>query len=220
MRYASNGLRAKVTFLAMAVVVSAATSAVAQQYYYQAPREYYQNDTRQGTITGAGLGAITGALIGGKKNLEGGALIGAGIGALTGRAIGSARDADDARQVAIGNSIAAQANAQAAATAVSNYDLVQMTQAGISDELIISTINTRGGRFDFSPNGLIALKQSGVSDRVVIAAQRAAGLSVPTPINPSVRVSQPPAIVVQPAPVVHHYHAPRPYYRHHYRFHW
>lgn len=60
---------------------------------------------------------------------------------------------------------------QVAAMAVTNFDLVEMTRAGVGEDVIISTIRSRGGRFDLSPNGLIALKQSGVSDRVVMAAQ-------------------------------------------------
>lgn len=197
-----------------------ATPAVAQQYYYQPPLGYYHNDTREGTFTGAGLGAITGALVGGKKNWEGGALIGAGIGALTGRAIGSARDDADAQQVAIGSSVAAQANAQSAAKAVSNFDLVQMTNAGLSDDLIVSTIRSRGGRFDMSPSGLISLKQQGVSDRVVLAAQQTGDSSIATPINPrtTIQVASPPAVYVRPAPVIHYYHGPR--YHPHRHWHW
>ncbi len=212
----SNSLR----YFALCTVATATLvgPAAAQQYYYQPPPSYYHNNTREGTFTGAGLGAITGALVGGKKNWEGGALIGAGIGALTGRAIGKTQDRADAQQVAVGSSIAAQANAQAAATAVTNYDLVQMAQAGLSDDLIISTIRSRGGRFDLSPNGLIALKQSGVSDQVVLAAQQTAGANFATPINrpTTIQVTTPPPVVVRPAPVIHYYHGPR--YRHH--WHW
>lgn len=201
--------------LGSAVVAALASPAAAQQYYYQPPPSYYHNDTREGTITGAGLGAITGALIGGKKNWEGGALIGAGVGALTGRAVGNARDSADAQQMAVGSSIAAQATAQAQANAVTNFDLVQMSGAGLSDELIISTIQSRGGRFDLSPNGLIGLKQSGVSDRVVLAAQQMSGVGGPVPINPqpTIQVTPPPAVYVRPAPVIHYYYSPG-YYHH------
>lgn len=210
-------------FVAVGVVAATLVApAAAQQYYYQPPPSYYHNDTREGTFTGAGLGAITGALVGGKKNWEGGALIGAGIGALTGRAIGKSRDVADNQQVAIGSSVAAQANAQVAATAVTNYDLVQMTHAGLSDDLIISTIRSRGGRFDLSPGGLISLKQQGVSDQVVLAAQQTAGADLPTPINPppAVHVTTPPPVVVRPARVIHYYHGPRYHYRHHHHWHW
>lgn len=212
---------ARQLLLSTAVVAALVPAAAAQQYYYQPPPSYYHNDTREGTVTGAGLGAITGALIGGKKNWEGGALIGAGVGALTGRAIGNARDNADAQQVAVGSSVAAQANAQVAANSVTNYDLVQMTQAGLSDELIISTIRNRGGRFDLSPNGLIGLKQSGVSDRVVLSAQQFGGTNIATPINPApvVRVESRP-VVVRPAPVIHYYHGPRYHGPHHHYWHW
>lgn len=206
--------------LGTVALTTAISTAAAQQYYYQPPPSYYHNDTREGTIGGAGLGAVAGALIGGKKNWEGGALIGAGVGALTGRAMGSARDNADAQQVAIGSSVAAQANAQVRANAVTNYDLVQMTIAGLSDDLIISTIRSRGGRFDLSPNGLISLKQSGVSDRVVLAAQQSGGADFATPINPpAVRVVSP-SVYVRPAPVIHYYHGPRHHYRHHHHWHW
>lgn len=200
--------------LSTVVCLGLLAAPAAAQYYYQPPPSYYHNDTREGTFVGGGLGAITGALIGGKKNWEGGALIGAGVGALTGRAIGKSHDRADAQQVAVGSAVAAHANAQVAAAAVTNHDLVQMTSAGLSDELIISTIQNRGGRFDVSPNGLISLKQAGVSDRVVLAAQQAAGTVGPTPINPTIRVTPPPAVYVRPAPVIHYYHGPRHHYHH------
>lgn len=214
-----SALRPRVLLTLAACLAATAAPTFAQQYYYQPSPDYYRNDTREGTVVGGGLGAITGALIGGKKNWEGGALIGAGVGALTGRALGSARDQADAQQLAIGTSVANQANAQAAANAVTNYDLQQMTSAGLSDELIISTIQSRGGRFDMSPAGLIALKRSGVSDRVVLAAQQVSGNTVPTPINPTVRVATPPPVYVRPAPVIHYYHGPRCYH-HRYYHHW
>ncbi|WP_197529174.1 YMGG-like glycine zipper-containing protein [Aeoliella mucimassa] len=224
---ASFQTKTALVLLGVAVAASSMTSALAQypnqEYYYQAPNSYYRNDTREGTITGAGIGAIAGALIGGKKNAEGGALIGAGLGALTGHTLGKARDDADMQQVAVGTSMAANANAQVAARAVSNYDLIQMSQAGLSDDLIISTIQTRGGRFDMSPNSLISLKQAGVSDRVVMEAQRAASVTMATPINPApptVRVVPAPTVYVRPAPVIrvyHGYHGPVP---HHYHGHW
>ena len=52
-----------------------ASPAFAQQYYYQPPPSYYQNDTAAGAVVGGGLGAVTGALVGGKDHRGGGALI-------------------------------------------------------------------------------------------------------------------------------------------------
>ncbi|HMP06838.1 MAG TPA: YMGG-like glycine zipper-containing protein, partial [Lacipirellulaceae bacterium] len=150
-----------------------------QQYYYQPPPSYYRNDTAVGAVAGGGVGALTGALIGGKKNGEGGALIGAGVGALTGGLIGKSVDNADRRHAAAGVAVAHQANAQVAAAAVTNFDLVEMTRAGVSEELIISTIRSRGGRFDLSPSALISLKQQGAGGGCGTAGVlRAAGACV------------------------------------------
>jgi hypothetical protein len=196
------------------------------QYYYQAPPSAYQNDTVGGTLVGGGLGAVTGAIIGGRKHGGQDALIGAGVGALTGGLLGKAQDNADARQVAAGSAAAMNANAQIAAQAVTTTDLIQMTRAGLSEDLIISTMQSRGSRLDLSPNGLIALKQNGVSDRVVLAAQQTAGYG-PTyaqPINPGppVVVAPAPAVmVVRPAPVVRFYGGWGPYYGpYHHHHHW
>jgi hypothetical protein len=205
-----------------------AGQAEAQQYYYQPPPSYYQNDTATGAVVGGGLGAVTGALVGGKDHRGGGALIGAGVGALTGGLIGNAADAADQRAAAAGTAVAAQANAQVAAMAVTNFDLVQMTRAGVGDDVIISTIRSRGGRFDLSPNGLIVLKQSGVSDRVVMAAQSPTpGVYAPV-VAPAV-IGPPPVVYVQPTPVVrfhsgpswgYHHHFYDHSHHHHYHGHW
>lgn len=224
----------RVTILAILSLTAAGAIAPAAdaQYYYQPPPSYYQNDTLGGTVVGGGLGAITGALIGGRKQRGEGALIGAGVGAVAGGLIGNSQDRADQRQAMVGGAVAANANAQAAAQAaaqaVTNYDLVEMTRAGLSEDLIISTMRSRGGRFDLSPNGLIALKQSGVSDRVVIAAQsmgqsgyvaaQPAVIASPSPVV----VGPAPVMVVRPAPVVRVYsgygwHGP---HHHHYHGHW
>jgi hypothetical protein len=215
--------------LAVACIGAAVAPASAQQYYYQPPPSYYQNDTAGGAVIGGGLGAVAGALVSPKKNRGENALIGAGVGALTGGLLGKARDNADHRQVAGGIAVANNANAQVAAQAVTNFDLVEMTRAGLSEDLIINTIQSRGGRFDMSPGGLIALKQSGVSDRVVIAAQSMGGRAgyansvAAVPINPApaVIVAQPrPVVYVEPAPVIRFYGGHHGYHHHyHHRYH-
>src|SRR5882757_8904304 len=165
------------SLLAVATVVvglASAQPAEAQPYYYQPAPDYYHNDTASGTFLGGAMGAITGAIIGGKHHAGQDALIGAGVGAVTGNILGREKDASDDRRAAAGQAAVNQLNAQAAATAVSNYDILQMTHAGISDDVIISTMHQRGARVDLSPQALIALKQQGVSDRVVVAAQQMA----------------------------------------------
>jgi hypothetical protein len=208
----ARGVARVVILLVTAICLEFRTTPATGQYYYAPPPSYYQNDTVGGTVVGGGLGALTGAVIGGKKNRGEGALIGAGVGALTGGLLGKAQDNADSRHAAVGSSVAAHANAQVAAQAVTNYDLVDMTRAGLSEDVIISTVRSRGGRFDLSPSALIALKQNGVSDRVVIAAQSMSptGYSAPAPAvvmspSPAVVVSPPPAVYVRPAPVFHFY---------------
>jgi hypothetical protein len=44
-----------------------------------------------------------------------------------------------------------------------------LAKAGLSDDLIVSTINAQSGTYDTSTDGLIALKSGGASDKVVAA---------------------------------------------------
>jgi hypothetical protein len=194
--------------------------ATAQPYVYQPPPDYYQNDTAAGTVVGGAMGAITGALIGGKKHGGQDALIGAGVGAITGNLIGRSKDRNDERQAAAGAATVGQMNQQAAAMAVTSYDLVNMTRAGIGDDLIITTMRSRGIQMDLSPQGIIALKQNGVSEQVVAAAQQmAAGRAyAPAPVVGPVstvvtEVPPPPQTVIVTGPwrPYHYYH---PYYYH------
>ncbi len=161
------------------------------------------------------MGAITGAIIGGKHHGGQDALIGAGVGAVTGNILGRQKDATDERRAAVGAATVNQLNAQAAAQAVSNYDLLQMTHAGISDDVIISTMRSRGARIDLSPQALIALKQQGVSDRVVVAAQQltaAPGYYAPPGTTTVISEVPPPPSTVIVTPGWRPYWYPRPYY--------
>ena len=186
-------------------------SALGQPYYFQPPPDYYYNDTAEGTVTGGALGAITGAIVGGRSNRGEGALIGAGVGALTGNLLGRSKDRADAQQAAAGATVVAQANQQAAAQAVTNYDLVNMSRAGVGDELVISTMQSRGTRLTLSPQELIALKQNGVSDRVLLSAQNLSGGTGYSP-GPVPVVSAPPRPAVFVAPAPYPYYPYDPYY--------
>lgn len=191
--------------------------ASAQPYYYQPSPDYYHNDTAGGTVLGGAMGAITGAVVGGKKNRGEGALVGAGIGAVTGNLMGRAKDRADERRAATGAAAVGQMNHQAAALAVTNYDLLEMTRAGVSEDVMISTMRARGTQLDLSPQALISLKQSGVSDRVVMAAQdmNRGGPFVgpPGPVVVSDGPPPPTTVIVTPRPW--------PYYGHyhHYYYH-
>jgi YMGG-like Gly-zipper len=207
--------------LLVAVTVLQAEPTAAQQYIYQPSPDYYQNDTASGTFFGGAMGAITGAIVGGKRHSGQDALIGAGVGAVSGNLLGRQKDARDERRAAAGAAAVNQLNQQVAAQAVTNYDLLQMTQAGLSDDLIISTIRSRGARIDLSPQSLIALKQQGVSDRVVLAAQQMAaapGYYAPAGATTVISEVPPPPSTVIVTPGWRPYYYPRPYY-HYYRPH-
>jgi hypothetical protein len=217
-----------VTVLAATFICGGAVSAYGQ-YYYQPSPDYYRNDTAEGTIFGGVLGAVTGAVIGGKKDRGEGALIGAGVGAVTGNLLGRKKDQTDERRAAAGATAAAHANQQAAARAVTNIDLIRMAQAGVSDDLIISTIRARGTRLDLSPQALISLKESGVSDPVMIAAQEMTRGPVLAPAPAMTTVITEPAprtVIIAPPPrrvyhyvPYHHRRGPRrPHYGFNFRF--
>jgi hypothetical protein len=75
------------------------------------------------------------------------------------------------------------------AQSLNNESVVKLVKAGLSEELIVSTINSQPGTFDTSVDGLIALKAAGVSDKVVAAivtkASGAAAISNPGPDAPA-----------------------------------
>jgi hypothetical protein len=60
-----------------------------------------------------------------------------------------------------------------------NESLTNMVRAGLSDDIIITTIRTQAGQFNTTADGLIALKSAGVDDKVIAAMLIAA--AGPTP---------------------------------------
>jgi hypothetical protein len=74
---------------------------------------------------------------------------------------------------------------------MNNDAVVKMVKAGLSDDVIITTINASPGTYDTTANGLIALKQAGVSDKVIAAI-----VAKTTPAAPSA-----PAAVPAPSPL-------------------
>ncbi|WP_197453750.1 YMGG-like glycine zipper-containing protein [Caulifigura coniformis] len=158
------------------------------------------NHTQSGAMVGGGLGALTGAVIGSNSgHAPGGALIGAAVGALAGGTIGNSEDLRDERDHAIMQA----AYEQQARAALTNFDLVRMVQGGMGDDVIISSIQTRGGRFDLGTEALINLKANGVSDRVIVAMQQAvSGVGQPPAVvGPAPVVVPGPPVIVHPAPV-------------------
>lgn len=80
--------------------------------------------------------------------------------------------------------------------ALNNDAVVKLVKAGLSDDLIVSTINASPGIYDTSTSGLISLKSAGVSDKVVEAilgkAASTAHNSAATALQPNQAVSADP----------------------------
>jgi hypothetical protein len=69
--------------------------------------------------------------------------------------------------------------------AMNNDSIIKMVKAGLSDDLIVTTINASPAAYDTSADGIIALKTAGVSDKVVAAiVARAAAPAVPAVAPP------------------------------------
>jgi len=51
---------------------------------------------------------------------------------------------------------------------LNNDSIIKMVKAGLSDDLIIATINAEPGTYDATADALIALKAAGASDKLVI----------------------------------------------------
>jgi len=123
-----------------------------------------QTAAENGMLGGAALGTAAGALIGsqtadaGKGALIGGAL-GTIAGGLTGAAIDRAEDRGAAKAIA----------AQQAASAMSVADVVNLAQAGVSEETIISSVRASSSGFQLSAADIVYLHNSSVSDRVIQA---------------------------------------------------
>jgi hypothetical protein len=146
-----------------------------------------------GGLGGAGLGAVVGNAVG---NTGAGAAIGAGVGALSGAAIGGSLDEIEARNRA---EIEARLGRPAPSGAVTIDDVVAMTRAGVTEEVIVTHVQNHGVVAPLRAPDLIMLQQQGVSPRVVNAMQ--------TPVVPAAYAAPPPGVIVEQPYVV-----PAPYY--------
>ncbi len=166
----------------------------------------------QGALFGGATGAVLGGIVGHQfHNTGAGAVIGAGAGALTGAVVGNKIDEGEARNRAL---IEQRLGRPVGPGAVSIDDVIQMTRAGVNEQVIVSHVNNNGVNRPLTTADITYLTQNAVSPRVIQAMQ--------TPV----RVAQP--IVVQQAPPViveepyydpywgPRYYRPYPYYGHGY----
>ena len=115
--------------------------------------------TKRGATGGALVGSIAGGVIGHQSGhgIEG-ALIGAGVGALGGGMVGDGIDAKEEEA--------------AAATATTGEklgmsDVIALSKAGLSDQVIIDKINATGSVYRLSVEEIELLRNEGVSSTVV-----------------------------------------------------
>lgn len=166
-----------------------------------------------GGVMGAGLGAVAGAAVG---DPLAGAAIGGVAGTMTGAVVGGAIDDVEARNRA---EIAARLGRPAPIGAVTVPDVISMTQAGVSEDVIATHIRSHGLARPLNTNDLIYLQQNGVTPKVVQAMQASPGpvMAGPTayPAAPPyvVEATPPPVVVVEPYCPGPHY--PPPHWRHH-----
>lgn len=175
------------------------------------------NYAERGTAIGALTGALTGAAIGKNNgNTGAGAVIGTAVGALAGTAIGEGIDADIARN----NAIIQERLGRQLAGAVGTGDVITMTQANLSDEVIITHIQANGVATPPRPEDLITLSNAGVSDAVIKAMQtaRPPTTSVPAVSNPVI-VEEHHYVTPYPRPYRTHWHHGYPR-RHRSNVHW
>ena len=138
-----------------------------------------------GGILGGGAGAIIGHQTG---NAEEGALIGAGLGALTGGLFGNALDRTE-QEMAYreAETAAAVEELRYVQGQLSILDVIRMSQAGVSDSLIVAKIDQSYSYFGLSAEEIIDLRLSGVSDPVIEhilwrgSPSRVASAPAPTP---------------------------------------
>ena len=83
----------------------------------------------------------------------------------------------------------------AAQQAMNNDAIVKLVKAGLSDDVIVSTINSSPGVYDTSANGLIALKTAGASDKVISAIVMKGSGAAPAAMAP---VAAPAAVLNGP----------------------
>jgi hypothetical protein len=78
----------------------------------------------------------------------------------------------------------------AAQQAMNNDAVIKLVKAGLSDDLIVTTINGSPAAYDTSADGIIALKNAGASDKV-IAAIIARAAAPATPAAPPAAAAMP-----------------------------
>src|SRR3954469_2545246 len=72
-----------------------------------------------------------------------------------------------------------------AQTALTNDSIIKMVKAGLSEDIVLSTIKAQPGNFTTGADDLIALKTAGVGDKVIAAMVEKSAGGQPAPKTPT-----------------------------------
>ena len=156
----------------------------------------------KGLVLGGLAGAATGAAIGENAgNAGAGAVIGTAVGALTGAAIGESVD----EEIAYNRALVEQQMGRRMAESVTVGDVIAMSHASLSEDVIVTHIRAHGVAQRPTVNDLITLRDQGVTDGVIRAMQE-----TPPPQPASLPRPRPRPVVIEE----HYYGPPHPWYWH------
>jgi hypothetical protein len=160
------------------------------------------NNTERGTLAGAGIGSIAGALVGkATGNPKTGAVVGALGGGVVGNLIGRDADRKEERTEAVQNAAAVQAYRDTQPQRIA--EVVQLTQQGQDESVILNHIKTNRMTFSLSVDDLNTLKANNVSPKVIATMQNSSApgvASLPPPPTKTVVVREQ-VYVDRPVPV-------------------
>jgi hypothetical protein len=74
---------------------------------------------------------------------------------------------------------------------LTNEDILKLVKAGMGEEVILGTINSKAGKFSVTTDDMIALKQAGVSDKIIAAMVARGASPMPAPNGPVVALALP-----------------------------
>jgi uncharacterized protein HemX len=121
------------------------------------------NRAPEGAVLGGAIGAGLGAIIGHQSGETGeGAALGAALGAGAGALAGSQMQKDQP---------APQSQQSANPNQMSVIQVVQLSQQGVHEDVIVDRIRMSGSRFTLSPSDVEYLQKQGVSQKVIAAMQ-------------------------------------------------
>jgi outer membrane lipoprotein SlyB len=133
-----------------------------------------RNATEIGTANGALLGAATGAAIGNQQNNAlAGAIIGASTGAIAGNVIGGQVDRRNESYETKFRADQQVLRERVDKNAVTLDQVLQMSAALVSDEVIVNEINSRGSAAPLTIDEIIYLSKQNVSPEVIKGYQNA-----------------------------------------------